>query len=175
MSALSSVSLTHRYAEPFRDLYLETEAIGRYRTDGGPTLGLQHILTYRPTRPDVSLRLSGTGFMQLPTQGTDLAASGTLRLAASRSFDLGPQATHLPSWSLLARWLSLDASRAEASEGRIDLDVFSEFKADHRAGLILSDTFFYQSLAGYALVGAAPSGHQLGFQSSCTPTASRFS
>jgi hypothetical protein len=139
-----ALSLTHRYFDAFRHLYFETEAIGRGRADGGPTLGLQHILAYRPAGRDFALRVSGTGFVQLPTQGTDLAGSGIFRLAASRGFALGPKATHRPSISLFARLLSLDNAQARAAGGRIDLDVFSTYKADHRAGLSLADTFTYR-------------------------------
>ena len=139
-----AISLTHRYVDPFRHLYVETEAIGRGRTDGGPTLGLQHILAFRPANQDLTLRVLGTGFVQLPTLGTPLAGSGLFRLSASRDFALGPEATHLPTISLFARLLSLDKSQAKAADGRIDLDVFSTFKADHQVGLSLADTFTYR-------------------------------
>jgi hypothetical protein len=90
------------------------------------------------------LRVLGTGFVQLPTLGTPLAGSGLFRLSASRDFALGPEATHLPTISLFARLLSLDKSQAKATDGRIDLDVFSTFKADHQVGLSLADTFTYR-------------------------------
>jgi hypothetical protein len=139
-----ALGLTHRYFDSYRHLYLETEAVGRVRTDGGPTLGLQHVLAYRPNGQDFALRVSATGFVQLPTRGTDLAGSGIFRLSASRGFDLGSEAAHLPTLSIFARLLSLDESQARASDGRIDLDIFSTFKADHRVGLNLSDTFTYR-------------------------------
>jgi hypothetical protein len=139
-----ALNATHRYFDAFRHLYLETEVTGRGRTDGGPTLGLQHILAYRPANRDFALRVSGTGFVQFPTQGTDLAGSGLFRLAASHDFTLSSEAAHLPSISLFARLLSLDKSHARAVDGRIDLDVFSPYKADHRVGLSLADTFTYR-------------------------------
>lgn len=140
----AELSATHRYADPFKRLYTETEALGRWRTDGGPTLGLKHILAYRPARRSLALRLSGTGFLQLPIKGTDLAASGTLRGSASYGFSLGPKATHRPSISIFGRLLSLDNAKARANTGRIDLDVFSAFKADHRVGLSIAETVTYR-------------------------------
>jgi hypothetical protein len=139
-----ALNFTHRYFDAFRELYFETEATGRGRTDGGPTLGLQHLLAYRPARRNFALRVSGAGFVQLPTQGTDLAGSAIVRLSASHGFALGSEAAHLPTISLFARLLSLDKSQARTSQGRIDLDVFSTYKADHRMGLSLADTFTYQ-------------------------------
>lgn len=140
----AALSLTHRYFNPTRRLYTETEALGRWRTDGGPTLGLKHILAYRPARRPLALRLSGTGFLQLPLEGTNLSASGTLRTAASYGFSLGPKATHRPSIAMFGRLLSLDKSEARGSDGRIDLDVFSAFKADHRVELSFAETFTYR-------------------------------
>lgn len=139
-----ALNVTHRYFNPFRRLYTETEALGRWRTDGGPTLGLKHILAYRPARRPLALRLSGTSFLQLPLQDTDLAASGTLRGTTSYGFSLGPKARHRPSIGVFGRLLSLDKSQARDSDGRIDLDVFSDFKADHRAGLSFTETFTYR-------------------------------
>ena len=149
----AALSATHRYADAFRDLYFETEAIARGRADGGPTLGLRHVLAYRPPGRELTLRVSGAMFAQLPALDTDGAASGLFRLAASRRFDLGSRASHLPSMSLLARLLSLDTSQARKITGRIDLDVYSAFKADHRIGLNLTDTFAYQPWLDTAWLG----------------------
>ena len=140
----AAISATHRYADDFRRLYFETEAFGRGRADGGPTVGLRHILAYRPAQREFNLRASGVIFTQLPALDTKLAAASLFRLAASRRFDLGPGLSHLPSMSFFARLLSLDDERAREVNGRIDLDVFSSFKADHRHGLNLADTFTYQ-------------------------------
>ena len=49
----------------------------------------------------------------------------------------------IPSVSLFGRKLSLD-DRDDYRPGRVDNDIFSEFKHDHQYGMSLSDTLIYQ-------------------------------
>ncbi|MDH3598739.1 MAG: hypothetical protein OEU26_03755, partial [Candidatus Tectomicrobia bacterium] len=134
---------THRYFDTHRRLYYETDLLGRARTDGGPTLGLQEHLVYRPRWRRLTLGLSGKAFVQLPAWDSDLAASAIIEGSAAQRFALGTKAFHLPSLALFGRVLSMDRASEDAS-GRVDQDVFTPFKADHRAGLKLAESLIYR-------------------------------
>ncbi len=137
------LSATHRYAAPYWRLHTETALLGRAPEDGGPVLGLQERLLYRPARFPLSLGLRVKGFVQLPLQGTDLEASGTVRGTVWQRWTLGPKATHRPAISVFGRLLSLNALSADDS-GRVDQDVFTPFKSDHRAGIDVADTLTHR-------------------------------
>ena len=134
---------THRYFDADRRLYYETDLLGRARTDGGPTLGLKGHLVYRPRWRRLTLGLSGKAFVQLPAWDSDTAASATLQASAAQRFDIGTKVFHLPSLALFGRVLSMDNASENAS-GRVDQDVFTPYKADHRAGLTLAERITYR-------------------------------
>jgi len=92
------------------------------------------------------LHLEGSGYLQQPGGGIvpgkeDTEWSVALRGTVSQLREIGPKTAHLPSLSLFGRGLSLKQNN---QSDRIDQDVFTQYKAEHRAGLVLSDTLTYR-------------------------------
>jgi hypothetical protein len=126
----------------------ETGALGRAHLEGGPTFGLWEDIFHEGPWLPFALRLTGTGFVQWPDGGAMEPAGSpewclTLRGSASRRFPLGLNAYHLPSAALFGRLLSLHDG-SEYDPDRLDPDVFTEYKDDHKAGLVLSETAGYR-------------------------------
>jgi len=138
---------THRHRDPERAVHLRTTFLGRARDAGGVTLGIRERVDYRPDHLPFDFRLDGRVFAQQPggqVDGTEWSAG--VRAQASRAFMLTDDIRHRPYVRLFARHLSLDG-QAVASAGRVDQDIFTRYKADHRYGFSVGDTFNYRPWA----------------------------
>lgn len=140
-------------------LTLEVEGGGWLQHPGGPT-GLEAV---GPQVPE----LAPGALTALASQDQGLEWAAQLRGAVSQQRRLGTKTSHLPRLALFARFLSLErnaqlhAEQATTILGpllspqslaavrnslyryqpeRLDQDVFSRYKADHRFGLTLSDS-----------------------------------
>ena len=154
------MSATHRYFAETWYTYFESTALGRMREFGGPTLGLRESIAYYPTDRPWTLRWNGSLFVQQPDDSaidslqraafpsTNLATewSGAMRASLAQRRELSPKTAHQAEVSFFARHLSLTPCRATAScrPERIDQDVFTPFKEQHRWGLELSDTLTHR-------------------------------
>lgn len=134
---------------------LEADAGFWLQSPGGPT----RLEELAPSQPALATAAGGE------KQGVEGAAQ--LRVGVSQQRRLGPKTVHRPRLALFARYLSLDQNaeidpaaaaglfgpnpsaqeRAELRRGlylyrpgRLDQDVFTPYKADHRYGLVLSET-----------------------------------
>jgi hypothetical protein len=135
---------SHRAFEEAWDAHFETGLLGRLHARAGPTLGIFEDIFHAPSWLPAVLRFTATAFGQWPAGGVAEPAgpfewSISARGSVSRRFALGLRAYHTPSAALFGRVLSLrDTDRYR--RGKIDQDVFTRYKGDHRAGLTLSET-----------------------------------
>ncbi|MDX1605278.1 MAG: hypothetical protein R3202_03735, partial [Candidatus Competibacterales bacterium] len=108
-------------------------------------LGLQARADYRidpdPRFGPLSLGLAADLFLQRPDSDSG-EWSATLRGSLGQRRDRGPKTWHLPALGFWARHLSLD--RNPFRPGTLDQDVFTPYKAQHRHGLSLSETFYHR-------------------------------
>lgn len=138
---------------------LEFEGGGWLQSPAGPT-GLEALAGRSPELFPATLAA-----LAPQDQGVEWAAQ--LRASVSQQRRLGTKTVHLPRLSLFARFLSLERNAQLSSDQatdlygpllsqqglsavrnsldrylpeRLDQDVFSRYKADHRYGLTLSDT-----------------------------------
>jgi hypothetical protein len=137
--------------------YFRTDLLTRLRADGGPTLGMRHWVDIR--RPDwpVDITLNGTLYTQRPDSETGSEMAATVRGALSQRFDITPRTALRPGISVFQRWLSMDEKPHSHSE-RVDQDLFTQYKHDHRRGLRLADTLSYRpwlDTLGYGSLGLA--------------------
>lgn len=117
----------------------QLRAVGRLREGGDPTIGGSARWRFAPRNSRYTMRLGASAFAQEIDDRAEWAA--TVRASAGRSFALSDRFRHRPQISLFARRLSLDESEDPAT--RVDQDVFTLYKAQHRAGLELSDVLTY--------------------------------
>jgi hypothetical protein len=131
--------------------YFQTGILGRFRQDtGGPTLGLWEDLLYHPERLPLTMQLESRLYLQQPDAGR-FAFSGSetteygalLKGTLSQKRTLGLQSYHIPAVSIFGRLLSLDDDDTYDA-GRIDRDVFTGYKHDHRQGASLSDSLAWR-------------------------------
>ena len=134
---------THRFFAADKHSYFRTDLLTRLRDEGGPTLGVRSWVDIR--RPDwpVEIALGGTLYTQRPDNETGSEWAATVRGAVSRQFDITPRTAHKPVISVFQRWLSMDDEDQRHPE-RIDQDVFTEYKNDHRRGLGIADMLTYR-------------------------------
>jgi len=134
----------HRLFDELSSTWFETALLARAHERGGPALGIREEILHEPRWFPAALRLAATGFIQWPDGGSaefdgPAETSATLRGSMSRRFGLGLTAYHMPSVALFGRVLSLEDSD-DYRPGDIDPDVFTEYKNDHRHGLVLSES-----------------------------------
>jgi hypothetical protein len=146
------LAATYRHFDPGPGAHWQGGVLGRIRSEGGPTLGLTGEVSLAPFEgtPDLRLTAGIEAYAQRP--GDPLAGeagaagtewSVTARLALGRRWELGPKTHHVPRVGAFARWLSLDENGVYPA-GRLDRDVFTRYKADHRRGLTLGDTLYHR-------------------------------
>jgi hypothetical protein len=135
--------VTYRYHDGWENTYWKTDLLFRVRHESGPTLGLVQSMAFEDDLLPLSLRLDAGGYLQRPADATEPATAHTEwsmffrgRLAAWQYFS--PLCFHVPNVTVFGRPLSLDGIRY--LPGRVDQDIFTVYKANHHAGLILSDT-----------------------------------
>ncbi|MDX2458310.1 MAG: hypothetical protein QNL87_12460, partial [Gammaproteobacteria bacterium] len=134
---------THRFFAADKHSYFRTDLLTRLRDEGGPTLGARTWVDIR--RPDwpVEIALGGTLYTQRPDDETGSEWSATVRGALSRQFNITPRTAHQPVISMFQRWLSLDED-LQQHPGRVDQDVYTEYKNDHQSGLGIADMLTYR-------------------------------
>jgi hypothetical protein len=134
---------THRKYQERRDGYHRFDLLGRIRKDGGPTLGVREFLNIPTDWHDVEINLNGTFFVQRPGGEADTEWLGDIRGQVLQRRDLGARSYHRPTLRVFRRWMSLDDDLGEEPE-RVDQDVFTTYKEQHKQGLGLGDDLFYR-------------------------------
>jgi len=134
--------LGRRFSHLGRHRYDRTDLLARVNAQGGPTVGLlqqvhHHTGASRVFRADASAYLQTGGGSGAPGAGGHWSLS--LGGEVSQRWWFGPKTYHTPSLGLFGRVLSL-AADAGLDPAEVDRDVFTRYKARHRAGLVLSDT-----------------------------------
>jgi hypothetical protein len=130
---------THRYFDDMNKRHHRTEWFARLFDDyGDVTLGAKRQLRYRLEEHDITLQLAGAAYLQ-KMWGDGIEWHGLLKGTALQRWTLGEKTFHVPSVSLFGRLLSRYEEPEDDYEARIDNDVFSEYKAEHRFGLTLAD------------------------------------
>lgn len=153
------LKLSRLLFEDFKNLYTQNELIVRPRFGSGVTLGVKHQGTRVFQANDCDAGCSGNwGPIQIDWQGyyySQLAAPavaayasetprvGGFRAAISRWHGLDENWSHRPKLSMFGRGLSENRNGYEP--GGLDQDIFTNFKSDHRYGLILSDKLVFQN------------------------------
>lgn len=153
----AELSATHRYFAGQLQSYFRSELLARLRAAGGPTLGVREWIDVdRPDWP-LDIALSGSLYTQRPDAEAGSQWAASVRGALSRQFEITPRMTHRPVISVFQRWLSLDDSLPVHPE-RVDQDLFTHYKNDHRRGLGVADTLGYHpwlDTLWYATLGVA--------------------
>ena len=153
----AELSATHRYFAPDLQSYFRTDLLKRLRAEGGSTLGIRQWVDIDPPDWPVNIALSGSLYTQRPDDEAGREWAATVRGALSRRFDISPRMAHRPVISMFQRWLSLNENLPLHTE-RVDQDLFTQYKNDHRRGLGLVDTLSYRpwlDTLWYASLGLA--------------------
>lgn len=148
------------------DRYTRTQGVARLRDESGPSFGMIHErwspLTGMGQRVDAfqglpiwtqrvaeQLRLDQEWYAYLqqpsdplPGKEESLEASLGTRLRFYTRQEIHHDVYHVPSVLWFGRWLSMD--EVSYARGRVDQDVFTQYKADHRMGLQFSDLWVYE-------------------------------
>jgi len=135
------ISTTYRYFD--KGDYLKSKWLVRFNEEGDITLGAKRDLHYKQAqgRP-FALRLSGSIYAQQVWDG-DLEWHGLVKGSLSHYWRINLKSYHVPSFSVFGRWLSLSEAPDEFAD-RLDNDVYSNYKTDHRFGIRLADSFIYE-------------------------------
>ncbi len=129
------------------DVHRRTDLLVRPREMSGPTFGILH----RARRPShcwpVVFEYVASAYGQDPAGAVapstnDIEWSTAVRGRIRYRRDLADDLHHTASLSVFGRRLSQD--RLEYLAGRVDQDIFTRYKVNHRTGLTLSDTWVYK-------------------------------
>ncbi len=148
------------------DRYTRTQGVARMRDESGPSFGLIHE-RWSPVRgmgertdafdslppwaqclaDQLRLDQEWYAYLQqpsdaLPGKDESLEASLGTRQRLYVRHEVCHNVYHVPSVMWFGRWLSMD--EVSYSRGRVDQDIFTQYKADHRMGLQLSDLWVYE-------------------------------
>ena len=159
--------LSYEHYNAQTDSYARSRGLFRMRDQSGPSFGLQqdywtpvetliaHLLPDskcdgRPAHDwlnSARCHTLLTGYVQHPSDPLAFYDGRTEASLGVRSrlhcrYELNDHWYHLPSITFIARWLSLD--EISYSPSRVDQDVFTPFKNDHRLGLYLTDTWIHE-------------------------------
>ncbi len=139
----------YRFFDADLKRYWRSEAFIREREQGSPSLGISsHVYTWPFQQwPDLQLSAHLGGIFQHPGQTLATGNSGNewivnARAQASLFIPLGLKAQHTPSLTVFGRLMSMDRNQDYQNEA-LDRDVFSRYKAQHKTGLGLADSFSY--------------------------------
>jgi hypothetical protein len=138
---------SHRYLSEGLSAHFETGVLARAHEKAGPTFGAEQDIHYHPPWLPFTLDITATAFVQWPDAPILYPEgraewSGALRGAASRRWPLGLKAYHAPSIALFGRYLSLENNNG-FDPGKLDQDVFSRYKQEHKSGLVFSEALGY--------------------------------
>mgnify|MGYP006277462787 FL=1 len=135
---------------PLREAYVESSLLTRYRESGGPTLGTVQEVSLFPDYVPFNLQVQAEAYLQNPqakdcdylgSESPEWSVTGEVTGSARRK--ISPTTWHRPSLSLFGRVLSMDGSEAYAGD-QVDQDVYTPYKADHLAGLTVSEALIHQ-------------------------------
>ena len=134
------IDAAYYYKPEYRDLYSESTFLVRYREQGNPSMGLKQRLDFISDSWLPNFKLQGDFYLQVPEDQVEI--SGLVRGAVSKKIPVTPSTSLHPSLSAFMRYLSL--SNAEwsrlgpESRRRVDQDIFTQYKGDHKFGQTLS-------------------------------------
>lgn len=136
--------LARRFFDPYRRRYDRSDFLARANRHGGQTLGVHEELHHRPALSSLNFEARANAYLQagkrLEGSTSDAVRwSIAVRGGVRQRRELGPKTHHTPALALFARALSLTADEV-VDPGEIDRDVFTRYKAQHRAGAFLSET-----------------------------------
>jgi len=135
---------SYRYFDESARMQKRYEVIGRIREYGAPTFGFTGHLAYRPLKTPYNLDIDSSIYLQMPDGLGKRDVEYSINLSASiiDKIELGTRSYHIPSITAFLRLMSMDDYEGHMPE-EVDQDIFTPYKADHRYGLILSDTLYY--------------------------------
>ena len=138
------IGATYRHFHEDRKLYSRSKILGRIREDAGPTVGGEGQIAYSFTSLPFDVRLNGQFYLQRPESvgSGKLEWLGELSGTVLQVREIGPKSFHTPSLSMFGRSLSMETDEYES--GRVDQDIFTSYKADHKSGIRIADTFTYR-------------------------------
>ncbi len=133
-------ALSHRYFDPARQTYFTTQGLLRLRQAGDPTLGM----TVRADRhfaqwPLDAYAEAGVYAQTLPFVGNDWSAD--LKAGLSQHRDIDPKTWHTPRLTAYARKTGAGDT---ANPARIDQDIYTTYKSQHRFGYEIGDRLSYR-------------------------------
>jgi len=136
------LSTTYRSFDEVSRHYLKSKWLARFNEEGEITLGARRDLHYKQAqgRP-FAMRFSGSVYAQQVENNIEW--HGLVKGSLSQYWTFNLKSYHVPSFSVFARWLSLSEAPDEFAD-RLDNDVYSDYKADHRFGIALADSFIYE-------------------------------
>jgi hypothetical protein len=128
---------THRYFDEMKNRHHRTEWLTRFNDHFDITFGARKRLRFRFEERDLTVQLAGSAYVQ-QVWGAGTEWHGRLKGTVLRRMTLGEKTFHVPSVSAFGRLLSLDDSPDDYA-ARLDNDVYSDYKADHRFGVTIAD------------------------------------
>lgn len=140
---------TYRYFDAEGNAWYRGDLLARWRADGGPTLAGRFDVRHAPVWSSWNFGAQGSVFLQAPggQDGDSLAHALNLRGFLQQRRDLTPKLYHLPAVALFARELTgnLASKMPQAyREGRIDQDIYTPYRDQHRFGGEISDQLVYR-------------------------------
>ncbi len=157
--AFTEVGLVWRQRLADRSAWLGLRGVSRVRDDGGPTLGVQSWLAWKPegwhalrldARLDGLLQWPGSGYLDA---GGDVEYGGKAALRVSQPRELHPEWYHRPALTVFGRALSLDRAASRQLDG-LDQDVYTRYKETHRAGWTLAERLVWSPWRDAGFVGS---------------------
>ncbi len=152
------LAVRHRYYSDDMPAYFKTEVLARKHEFGGPTIGIFEDFTYLPRSVPLTFNLAGNVYIQAPKSGEVYWGKGRtewsayLRGRVSQKRDFNEKSYHVPAASIFVRALSMNEdSRYKGKE--LDRDVFTDYKADHKIGWRIGDTFYHRPFLDTLLFG----------------------
>ena len=138
----------YREFDPWTRQYQHSSALVRAREQGGTSFGLSHRSSYEPIEDRRRFSWYANFFGQHPqTDHRDVDEqfewSASVGARISQKMNIRENFYHTPSLAVYGRYLSLKGNEEgnPYGLGRVDQDVYTLFKSNHRAGITLSDRF----------------------------------
>lgn len=135
---------THRYFDEINRRHHRAEGLIRFNEDMDITLGARKRMRYRAEEQNLTLSLAGSAYLQ-QLRDNGLEWHGFTRGTLSQRWLLGDKTINTPRVSLFGRLLSrYDQPDDSLFAARLDNDVYSDYKAEHRYGLTIADQLTYR-------------------------------
>ncbi|MEE8482167.1 MAG: hypothetical protein V3S12_02340 [Acidiferrobacterales bacterium] len=141
---------TYRFYNADRNLFSRTRIFSRLRQQGGPALGVEGRFYFNAPDSNSDWMIDSRLLVQQPggpsliigeSTGTEWAA--TVRGELSQQRTLGARSSHRPAAELFFKSLSLNNGGIYEA-GRVDQDVYTDYKRDHPYGIRLSETVVFR-------------------------------